>query len=74
MVDMGDVTGAACAAFMVMALEEAGTRAGVFAPEDWAEPQAFYAALVRTGCRPDDLVESVNGAPVTPARAPAGVR
>src|SRR5437667_457298 len=68
MVDMGDVTGAACAAFMLMALDEAGTRAGVFAPEDWAEPQAFYAALVRTGSRADDIVESVNGASPAPAR------
>jgi saccharopine dehydrogenase-like NADP-dependent oxidoreductase len=70
MVDMGDVTGAACAAFMLLALDEAGTRAGVFAPEDWAEPQAFYAALVRTGCAPDDIVESVNGASPTPSRSP----
>jgi saccharopine dehydrogenase-like NADP-dependent oxidoreductase len=74
MVDMGDVTGAACAAFMAMALEEAGGRSGVFAPEDWAEPQAFYAALVRTGCRPDDIVETVGGASPTPAREPAAVQ
>jgi saccharopine dehydrogenase-like NADP-dependent oxidoreductase len=63
MVDMGDVTGAACAAFMLMALEEAGARAGVFAPEDWAEPQAFYSALVRTGSDANDIVESVPGQP-----------
>ena len=74
MVDMGDVTGAACAAFMLMALDEAGTRAGVFAPEDWAEPQAFYAALVRTGSRADDIVESVNGASPAPARPLAVAR
>lgn len=73
-VDMGDVTGTACAAFMLMALDESGGRSGVFAPEDWADPQAFYAALVRTGSRPDDIVESVNGASPTPAREPAGVR
>ena len=74
MVDMGDVTGAACAAFMLMALDEAGTRAGVFAPEDWAEPQAFYAALVRTDSRADDIVESVNGASPAPARPLAVAR
>ena len=71
---MGDVTGAACAAFMLMALDEAGTRAGVFAPEDWAEPQAFYAALVRTDSRADDIVESVNGASPAPARPLAVAR
>ena len=74
MVDMGDVTGAACAAFMVMALEESGARSGVFAPEDWAEPQAFYAAVVRTGARPDDIVESVGDGSPIPARTAAGVR
>ena len=74
MIDMGDITGAACAAFMVMALDEAGSRSGVFAPEDWAEPQEFYGALVRTGSRPDDIVETVNGASPTPALVPAGVR
>src|SRR3954451_7914430 len=72
--DMGDVTGAACAAFMVMALDEAGSRSGVFAPEDWAEPQAFYAALSRTGKPPDDSVAPAKLPAPTPARAPAGVR
>lgn len=74
MVDMGDITGAACAAFMLMALDEPGNRSGVFAPEDWADPQAFDAALVRTGSRPDDIVEFVNAATLTPAREPAGAR
>src|SRR3954451_23856653 len=72
--DMGDVTGAACAAFMVMALDEAGSRSGVFAPEGGAEPRAFYAALSRTGPGPDDIVEPVDGTPPPPAREPAGVR
>ncbi len=31
---MGGITGTACAAFAVLALEESGTRAGAFAPED----------------------------------------
>ncbi len=48
--DMAAATGTACAAFMVVALdEEPGTRAGVFAPEEWAEPQRFYRALERVG-------------------------
>lgn len=75
MKDMGDVTGTACAAFMLLALEDGRDRIGVFAPEDWADPERFYAALVRTGARPDDIVETVEDprAP-TPARAPAAVR
>ena len=48
--DMAAATGTACAAFMVVALdEELGTRAGVFTPEEWAEPQMFYRALERVG-------------------------
>ena len=46
--DMAAATGTACAAFMVVALE-ADSRAGVFTPEEWAEPQQFYAALERVG-------------------------
>src|SRR5439155_1338933 len=66
--------GPGCVAFMLIGLDEAGTGAGVFAPEDWAEPQAFYAALVRTGSRADDIVESVNGASPAPARPLAVAR
>jgi saccharopine dehydrogenase-like NADP-dependent oxidoreductase len=46
--DMAAATGTACAAFMVVALES-DSRAGVFTPEEWAEPQQFYAALERVG-------------------------
>jgi saccharopine dehydrogenase-like NADP-dependent oxidoreductase len=47
--DMAAATGTACAAFMVVALDETGTRAGVFTPEQWAEPELFYKGLERVG-------------------------
>lgn len=48
--DMAAATGTACAAFMVVALDgEPGVRAGVFTPEEWAEPERFYEALERVG-------------------------
>ncbi|MFX0579037.1 saccharopine dehydrogenase family protein [Nocardia nepalensis] len=54
--DMAAATGTACAAFMVVALdEEPGTRAGVFTPEDWAEPERFYKALERVGTPRDEI-------------------
>jgi len=56
---MATVTGTACAAFMVLALDEAGKRAGSFAPEDWAEPEPFYTALERVGTPRREIVESV---------------
>jgi Saccharopine dehydrogenase NADP binding domain len=59
MSDMAAITGAATAAFMLLALDEAGARAGAFAPEDWAEPQAFYSALERVGTPRAEIVESV---------------
>jgi hypothetical protein len=37
--DMAAITGTSCAAFMVLALDDSGTRAGAFAAEAWAEPQ-----------------------------------
>ncbi|EFF88733.1 MULTISPECIES: saccharopine dehydrogenase family protein [unclassified Streptomyces] len=57
---MGTLTGTACAAFMVLALDETGERAGAFAPEDWADPQAFYTALERVGTPRHEIVESVH--------------
>ena len=57
--DMAAITGTSCAAFMVLALDESGTRSGAFAPEDWAEPQAFYKALARVGTPNAEIVESV---------------
>lgn len=44
---------------MVLALDEAGKRAGSFAPEDWAGPEAFYDALERVGTPRYEIVESV---------------
>jgi len=57
--DMVAIAGTACAAFMALALDESGTRAGAFAPEDWADPQAFYKALQRVGTPNTEIVESV---------------
>jgi hypothetical protein len=57
--DMAAVTGTACAAFILLALEQDGTRSGAFAPEDWADPQAFYKALVCVGAPSSEIVESV---------------
>ncbi|EPG37057.1 hypothetical protein F907_02322 [Acinetobacter colistiniresistens] len=57
--DMAAITGTACAAFMVLALDESGKRSGAFAPEDWAEPEAFYNALERVGTPRAEIVESV---------------
>jgi hypothetical protein len=57
--DMAAITGTACAAFMVLALDEAGTRAGAYAPEDWVDPQAFYKALERVGTPNNQIVEAV---------------
>lgn len=57
---MGGVTGGSTAAFMLLALDPQNKkRAGVFCPEDWAEPQAFYKALERLGCPANDIVESL---------------
>ncbi|MFE5482798.1 saccharopine dehydrogenase family protein [Streptomyces sp. NPDC056527] len=53
-------TGSATAAFMVLAVDELGDLAGVLAPEDWADPEQFYAALARTGrASLDEVVEAV---------------
>lgn len=58
--NMGGVTGTATAAFAVLALEEAGTRAGAFAPEDWADPASFYRALEKVGVPRHEIVETVH--------------
>ena len=68
--NMAAVTGGACAAFMILALEQEHTRAGVFAPEDWADPQDFYRALERIGVPKDDIVETPGEHGVTTARQP----
>ncbi|GAA1482154.1 saccharopine dehydrogenase NADP-binding domain-containing protein [Gordonia sinesedis] len=57
--NMGGVTGTACAAFAVLALDQSGSRTGAFAPEDWAEPAAFYRALERVGVPRRDIVETI---------------
>lgn len=57
--NMGGVTGTACAAFALLAIDEAGNRVGAFAPEDWADPAAFYGALERVGVPRHEIVETV---------------
>ncbi|KAA8643951.1 hypothetical protein EYZ11_006362 [Aspergillus tanneri] len=56
---MGTSTGTATAAFMLLALDDGLIRNGVYAPEDWAEPERFYKALERLGIPADELVERV---------------
>lgn len=58
--NMAAVTGGACAAFMTLALEDGHKLSGVFAPEDWAEPQAFYKALGRVGVPHDELAHWID--------------
>lgn len=53
---LGSMTGTACAAFILLALETPMT-GGVYAPEDWAEPQAFYRALERLGIARSEIIE-----------------
>lgn len=74
MTDMAAITGTSCAAFMLLALDERGQRAGAFAPEDWADPSAFYAALERVGTPRHEIMESVvtpGSATSSPVPAPA---
>ncbi|KAF3401623.1 hypothetical protein F1880_010108 [Penicillium rolfsii] len=63
--NMAAITGGACAAFMVLALEDGQKLSGVFAPEDWAEPQAFYKALARVGVPHDELAHWIDDGSVT---------
>jgi saccharopine dehydrogenase-like NADP-dependent oxidoreductase len=63
MEDMAAITGSATAAFMLLALDEGNQRAGAFAPEDWADPPAFYDALERIGTPRDEIVESLTARP-----------
>lgn len=59
--DMAAATGTSCAAFMVVAMdEEPGTRAGVFTPEEWADPQRFYDGLERVGTPRHEILEATH--------------
>lgn len=59
--DMAAATGTACAAFMVVALDDGPeARAGVFTPEEWAEPQRFYKALERVGTPRDEILDATH--------------
>ena len=55
---MGTMTGTACAAFMVLALQAGQTLSGVFCPEDWVEPASFYRALETVGVPNHELPET----------------
>ncbi|MFB6829935.1 saccharopine dehydrogenase NADP-binding domain-containing protein [Streptomyces hydrogenans] len=57
--DAAVLAGTACAAFALLALDRAANWKGVLAPEDWADPEAFYTAVERTGVHPADIVETV---------------
>ncbi|WP_435220537.1 saccharopine dehydrogenase NADP-binding domain-containing protein [Streptomyces sp. Tue6028] len=53
------LTATSCSAFIMLALDQGCGQAGVLAPEDWADPEAFYTALERAGADPAEIVESV---------------
>lgn len=56
---MATVTGTSCAAFMVLALKGGRTQGGgVFPPEDWVQPEAFYSALESVGAAREEIVET----------------
>ncbi|CAG8901754.1 unnamed protein product [Penicillium egyptiacum] len=59
---MATSIGASCAAFALLALdlEEQGC-AGVYCPEDWVEPDAFFKCMEKLGCPRDQIIESVQG-------------
>lgn len=56
---MGQATGTPCAAIALLALAEAGVRAGAFAPEDWVDPEKYYQALESVGIPREEIVEVV---------------
>jgi hypothetical protein len=56
MKSLGSMTGISCAAFIALALKTS-KKGGVYAPEDWAEPEAFYQALERVGIPRHEIVE-----------------
>lgn len=63
---MASLTGSATAAFMLVAVDQLGEKAGVLAPEDWVDPETFYHALAAAGGAPlHQVVEAV----VTPSTA-----
>lgn len=51
---MGTATGTSTAAFMMLALDR-GDSGGVFCPEDWVDPDDFYAALRALGTPDTEL-------------------
>ncbi|MFF2777402.1 hypothetical protein ACFVU3_21125 [Streptomyces sp. NPDC058052] len=53
------LAGTACAAFVTLALDRAAQWKGALAPEDWADPEAFYTAMENVGVHPADIVETV---------------
>lgn len=55
---MDNVTGTCLAAFVDMALNRGGDLAGSLAPEDWVEPEQFYATLESFGVPRDEVVSS----------------
>ncbi|KAJ5911265.1 Saccharopine dehydrogenase-domain-containing protein [Penicillium subrubescens] len=57
---MATSIGACCAAFTLLALDLGEQRRpGVYCPEDWAKPEAFFKALEKLGCPRDKIIESI---------------
>lgn len=55
---MATLTGTACAAFALMVLQGDGKDAGVFSPEDWADPAKFYKALTDLGTPVEEIAQN----------------
>jgi hypothetical protein len=59
---MATSIGACCAAFALLALDmEAQRDPGVYCPEDWAKPVAFFEYMEKLGIPRNQLIESVQG-------------
>lgn len=59
---MATSIGASCAAFALLALDTgAQTDPGVYCPEDWAKPVAFFKHMEKLGIPRNQIVESVQG-------------
>jgi hypothetical protein len=54
---MATCTGNSAAAFISLAADQSGRRAGALFPEAWADPEAFYARCARMGFDLSDVIE-----------------
>ena len=67
---LANCTGVSCAAFASMALTGGASPHGLLFPEDWAEPLAFYHALIGVGVREEDVIEPLIRVSATPVTVP----